>query len=327
MDINGITTSQIELLEAAGYLDVSAFQSVSAEEMHHELKRANGMLAIVERVPELEVIESWRRQVVGGGDESVKAKQVEAVTSSEEREGISRDVEGTELPVAQPLSRKFIARHQIAVEQLPRLVDTRPASDLKNKAELPNHTPPLVERTSNFQKEEIEKEKLRSIDEARREKISVSALPKKNGEIDRTKVVKPETNEGVNPNSRNYVRGVLHNDQIGTSFGAYAFVSTILLVILSLAPIVYIVLNPQSYMFGLLTPALWIVAISLYLSSARKTTCPVCRQRQFVPKSCLKHNKAHHIRGLGHMLPTAIHLICFRWFRCVFCGTSIRVKE
>jgi hypothetical protein len=33
------------------------------------------------------------------------------------------------------------------------------------------------------------------------------------------------------------------------------------------------------------------------------------------------------VPGLGHILPLAAHVLVFRWFRCTFCGTSVRTKE
>ncbi|MGJ8672541.1 hypothetical protein [Rubritalea sp.] len=326
MDIKGISASEIELLEAAGYLGVDTFRITSPEDMLLELERANGVLSIVEQVPSLETIVAWRHQIVGEPQQDTELEEPLPSTSSEE-DALLREEEDAELPFAQPLSRKFIARHQIDVESLPQLVESVVSGSKAPRIALPSPHGKLVKTVSNEQKNEIEVQKLRSIEDARGEKISVSALPRKNGEVDRTKVVNPETNEGVDPNSRNYVRGVLHNDPVGTTFGAYTLVLSQLLLVSAIAPITYILMNPDEYMWGLLSPALVIVALLVYFSSARRTACPVCRQRQFVPKSCLKHNKAHHIRGFGYMLPTAIHLICFHWFRCIFCGTSIRVKE
>lgn len=322
MDMEEISRSEVELLEAAGYIDVAAFGDFSTQEIYDELERANQMLSIVDEVPSLERIATWRRNA-GGESYGVGA----AASSSLDESELLREDEEAELPFAQPLSRKFVAKHHIDIESLPQLVEGGSLRKPKAKAVIPDGKKDLVETVPGKRKGEIEVQKLRSIDDARNEKVSKSALPVKNGEVDRTKVVSPETNEGVDPHSRNYVRGVLHNDPIGTSFGAYAFVLTSLLLVASLVPIGYILFHRDEYMWGLLSPALFIVAMMIYLGSARKTACPVCRQRQFVPKSCLKHNKAHHIRGLGHMLPTAIHLICFHWFRCIFCGTSIRVKE
>jgi hypothetical protein len=30
---------------------------------------------------------------------------------------------------------------------------------------------------------------------------------------------------------------------------------------------------------------------------------------------------------LGYILPTSFQLLIFHWFRCMYCGTSIRLKE
>jgi hypothetical protein len=55
--------------------------------------------------------------------------------------------------------------------------------------------------------------------------------------------------------------------------------------------------------------------------------CRICNQLLFVPRRVNKNSKAHHAPLLGYIVPTALHLLVFRWFRCTYCGTAVRVKE
>jgi hypothetical protein len=41
----------------------------------------------------------------------------------------------------------------------------------------------------------------------------------------------------------------------------------------------------------------------------------------------LKNRKAHHIPVLGYVFAVAVHIVLFRWFRCTYCGTPVRLKE
>jgi hypothetical protein len=65
----------------------------------------------------------------------------------------------------------------------------------------------------------------------------------------------------------------------------------------------------------------------LYFLVSFHASCRVCGQKCFVPRECLKNKKAHHLPVLGYILPTALHMLVFRWFRCAHCGTPIRLKE
>jgi hypothetical protein len=64
-----------------------------------------------------------------------------------------------------------------------------------------------------------------------------------------------------------------------------------------------------------------------YLIWGMGGSCRICGQKQFLPKVCLKNSKAHHIRGLGHIVPVCIHMLLFKWFRCTYCGTPVRLKK
>jgi hypothetical protein len=79
----------------------------------------------------------------------------------------------------------------------------------------------------------------------------------------------------------------------------------------------------------------WVLAFPLslplfgiaYLIWGLQGKCRICTQKMFVPKICLKNSKAHRIRGLGHIIPVSIHILLFKWFRCPYCGTPVRLKK
>ncbi|HEX7262157.1 MAG TPA: hypothetical protein VF258_10110, partial [Luteolibacter sp.] len=75
--------------------------------------------------------------------------------------------------------------------------------------------------------------------------------------------------------------------------------------------------------FPLALPVLGIA----YLIWGMHGSCRVCGQKLFVPRMCLKNSKAHQIRGLGHIVPVCLHILLFKWFRCTYCGTPIRLKK
>jgi hypothetical protein len=74
---------------------------------------------------------------------------------------------------------------------------------------------------------------------------------------------------------------------------------------------------------------LWLVGLLLlgfihlwFISSAR---CRVCSCHLFYSKRCFKNSRAHLIPGLGYVTSLALHLLLFQWFRCMYCGTAIRL--
>jgi hypothetical protein len=57
-----------------------------------------------------------------------------------------------------------------------------------------------------------------------------------------------------------------------------------------------------------------------------KVRCRVCSCPMFLSQRCFKNKKAHLINGLGYVASLALHMVIFQWFRCMYCGTAIRVR-
>ena len=68
------------------------------------------------------------------------------------------------------------------------------------------------------------------------------------------------------------------------------------------------------------------LALLIYLGFAIKPRCRLCGQRLFAPRQCHKHPRAHR-SILGYLFAVALHVVVFRWFRCMLCGTKQRLKE
>ena len=70
----------------------------------------------------------------------------------------------------------------------------------------------------------------------------------------------------------------------------------------------------------------WIVSCVFYLFFPLRARCRVCTNQFYWSKRCMKHSKAHRIPGLGLVGSAALHALFFGWFRCMYCGTAIRIK-
>lgn len=311
LEIEGIDPPLAELFEAAGFLSVDIFAANSAETIHTELVQANSMLNLVVELPSVECIELWKNQtavplVSSPASESPKKSPLGGGNQSGR--------------YAIPISSGFLELNKIDVDSLPQIqaIESMPSAvTAKEGKGLVEHRPA---------KKVVDRSRVRSLDEFRTNGSEVAPLERRSDDSN-VRAPKDSTNAGVDPNSKSYVRGVLHSDGERTYWGAIAFLVTLLLLVLSVLPIIYVVVKRDQFAWGVLSLGLLIVAFFVYVLAARKSSCPVCRQRQFVPKACNKHVKAHSVPMLGNMIPTALHLIRYKWFRCIFCGTAIRVKE
>lgn len=61
------------------------------------------------------------------------------------------------------------------------------------------------------------------------------------------------------------------------------------------------------------------------LWAAAKVRCRVCSCQFFHSRRCVKNAKAHRVPGLGYVASLSLHLLVFRWFRCMYCGTALRL--
>jgi hypothetical protein len=143
-----------------------------------------------------------------------------------------------------------------------------------------------------------------------------------------------KTNRGRNPQSRRFVRGLLHTHPWQMRFGALfslaaiglaapSFLAALLLLLSDISPLHFHWVSP----WLLALPCALVAVGPLYLFFGTRCRCRVCNQRQFFPRACLKNSKAHHITGLGYIIPVALHMLLFRWFRCTYCGTPVRLKK
>lgn len=152
--------------------------------------------------------------------------------------------------------------------------------------------------------------------------------------LDLLRTTREKTNRGKTPGTRRYIRGVLHDRPYQVWFGSLIVILFQFTVPLSIISAVLLMITEHSPTKLEWVPG-WIIAFPLalpilgilYFSISFGVKCRVCGQKVLVHRHCRKNIKAHHIPGLGYVLPLALQTLLFRWFDCTFCGTSIRIKE
>ena len=64
-----------------------------------------------------------------------------------------------------------------------------------------------------------------------------------------------------------------------------------------------------------------------FLIVASRARCRVCSCPLFYVRLCRKHQAAHYVPLVGIASSTALHLLFFKWMRCMYCGTAIRLRH
>lgn len=334
-----------ELLEAAGFPNAESLAKTGVAELAKELERANRILQIAERTPDRDSVEAWiasARDLTGltNGPEEEEAIPVNHEILPE----VAAMLESA--PFAIPLSARLLVDRELAVSDIPpAILLNRHSGDLEVKVEeripAPKHGRAIA-TSNNLRIADTSARK--EIDTSRIKTFEAMGVPTArpfapiavNGD-DRIALIRAplvETNRGRDPQSRFYIRGVLHSHPVSIGFGA--LVTLVMSIMLPLGIISALLLLLSAEMPGRFdwVPE-WILVFPLslpvfgiaYLIWGLQGKCRICTQKIFVPKLCLKNSKAHRIRGLGHVIPVSIHILLFKWFRCPYCGTPVRLKK
>ena len=126
-------------------------------------------------------------------------------------------------------------------------------------------------------------------------------------------------------------RGVSHPQAGLVRVAAAVTVAATLLGLLAVAGLIVIgimvfgfgsQIPPRVFLAFLVIP----LALILYILLAINARCRVCGQRFFVSKNCRKHERA--VRSiLGYGFASARDALLFPSFRCMYCGTKIRLRD
>ncbi len=344
--IPGIGKTSLELLEAAGFSDVESLAKAGVDELALELDRANTILQIAKKAPPRGNVEKWIASARDlAGSPAVTAEQVTMPVNYEKSPEVA--VMLGKAPFAIPLPARILIEQKLAVADIPpAILLNRYSGDLEVKIddEVPTIKPGRpAAPSSNVRiadtsatRVEFDASRLRSTEDMtdNRVKAATSSMTGVNDRVALIRAPRVETNRGRDPQSRRYIRGVLHSHPVSLSVGA--LVTLLLAFFMPLAIIsagLLLLSREKPEKFGWVPE--WFLAFPLalpffgilYLLWGLSGSCRICGQKQFVPRACLKNSKAHHIRGLGHIIPVCLHILLFKWFRCTYCGTPVRLKK
>lgn len=349
LTIPGLGKSSLELLEAVGFVDEDSLAKAGLEELVDELERANAVLKIAKRPPRRADVRKWlaaARERVGIVEEERSSSPLVAVNY----EGNPEVLQMLErAPTAIPLPARLLVENQLAVGDIPPAIflnrvvgdlDVRVASEATARPPArPASSSAVLLGDAPAPRRDFDVTRIRSI--ADMEPANGSKLPSGltsaagNDRVALIRAPRAETNRGRDPESRTYIRGVLHTHPWQMLLGA--LVTLLLMLDLPLAVLSAILLllsdqKPQSFSwvpnwFLIFPVVLPLIGLAFLLLCVAGGKCRICTQRQFVPRACRKNAKAHYLPFIGYIIPTALHMLLFRWFRCTYCGTPVRLKE
>ncbi|MEJ6582334.1 MAG: DUF4332 domain-containing protein [Akkermansiaceae bacterium] len=313
--IGNLSASDAEFLVAAGVESLPTLAGSNASVLQEEMTGANAILAIDEFVPSISVIESWIEEAKKIGDieepERVITLPLEAV--EEEIEILAAIPVPASVLIKQNINVRDVAPMEIFLEEElePESINVEAQDDepeVRRKIDILEVAPFAVRRSDeesdgSTQIKPLEKSSIRDI----------------------RKTPSPELNKGKKLHSRAYIRGVLHPQALRVRFAA--LVSLIILILLPATFVAGGLMLAKFTLWLAVIPAAFLLFGILYGTHARGLKCRICGQPLFAPKACHRHVKAHRFPFLGYILPTSIHILLFHWFRCMYCGTSVRIKE
>lgn len=357
-EIPGIGAASRALLEAAGIPDAEHLVRQHPDNLVAELKKANAILGLCKRAPGRATVEKWIANAVSivGEAPPVSGNAEPVAETLEPEQQLAVNYEASEevarmlaaAPCAIPFPGKKMMEKQLRVGDIPAgLLLNRYSGDLDVRiGDRETARTDVPSRRVSGNAEQVTTEaRQRKFDGSQLRTITTEAgtgkirIPKSREGADEDRVAlirapRESTNRGKDPNSRRYVRGVLHTHPWHLRLGA--FFSLLLLVNLPLAVVSAFLLllsreNPESFSWvpawSLAFPAALPVTGLAYLIWGFSGKCRICTQKIFVHKAALKHVKAHHVPGFGYVVPLCLHLLAFSWFRCSSCGTPVRLKK
>ncbi len=367
--IPGIGKSSQELLEVAGFLNVESLAKAGIDQLVTELERANGILKIAKRTPPRASVEKWvhaAREAIGMNEEQELAQErdPEMPVNYEGNPAVLEMLDRS--PCAIPLPVRVMMDGGLAVADIPPAIFlNRYAGDLEvrvssrepekqDKAEQPLPEPkretrrdvrrePVRSISANIQrakgpepKLDIDTLRVKTFEEFAETPVHRPTRETRN-ENDRVALLrapKDDTNRGKDPNSRWYIRGVLHTHPVSLALGALVTILLVLMLPVAIVSAGLLLVSDQFPLSFEWVPK-WILAFPaslvplaiLYFLVGLDGKCRICGQRLFWPRNCLKNSKAHHVPLIGYILPVSLHMLVFRWFRCTYCGTPVRLKK
>lgn len=314
-NVSSIGALSIELLETVGVTDLDGLSRCNADDLLVELSKANRIFQIRKNAPTTAELRNWIDEackITGYDPESEIVKLENVVPEVEEvlvaipvpgKNLMGQGIKVTDVPIIEILERP---KETVVTERKAKTKVVAPKAVEKDLSVKTVISAPAKEPLGMFQKKEVE------------------PLQSKKEQDIRTRT-SAGLNEGKKKHSRRFIRGVLYPQPMKLRMASLVAILFFISILSGVGGAIMIVFSKN--VWWAIAPATTLFLGLLYLMVASKIKCRICGQPLYMPKGCRKHVKAHHTPLLGYVLPSSIQMLVFHWFRCMYCGTSVRLKE
>lgn len=325
--IPGLTPDAVELLAGAGIANAQALARLDPEKAYRELELAAWRLARSHKLPSRETVEQW-------------------IARARELPGVLDDI-----PVGDPVDEEDIP--EAIIEEAPVIPSTanrylppaqraqRETAGIGGKTAGEGEGAALPAAAARefapgvgigAGRREVDAKRFATFEDYKAGRLKVEPLQRLAPDVPE-EVRKHHHKERVKEGeklSRWHRRGVVHPRPVFITLGA--IVSLLWRLAMAAAVVgvpwfLFTVENPADHkgsalaVFGALVTLG--IAQMIFMSRAR---CRICSCQLFHSRNCIKNRKAHLIPGIGYTASLALHLLIFQWFRCMYCGTAIRLR-
>lgn len=346
--IPGLNSEAIEFLEGAGILTAGALARLSAAEAHKRIEMSAWQKGKVQRAPGLATVQKWVRaatEIPGALEEIPAALPAPAWDQTDDMpeaivlERATLPVKNVYVPPSQRARRAATGAPlpeagPVPMANLPAAVPFRPASGEVAAGSgagtaTPDPSPLPVEEVlraalpgfNTFDGYQAGQTRVAPLS-----RFSISAPVEPAEPVEARLMDRIEATASL---SRWVQRGVQHPAPGLLLFGALISLLWRLAMLGGIVGLPWLILTSEkaSDFRGIA----WIAgAVLLVLGFAQlivlgRARCRICSCHLFYSRDCVKNRKAHHIFGLGYTGSLALHLLIFQWFRCMYCGTAIRL--
>lgn len=325
-DIEGITEGHIELLKEAGIRHPAVLAQLGAEEARKRLELVAWRKGWQHRVPAPDVLESWceAARSLPVPVETIPVAEVIVKREKIELDDIPEAVVQERPPL--PQSNAYVApslrAQQEAAGTIPRGPDS--PAPLVRSPEFGAGLPVGAVARS------VDPKRFTTFEEYQTGRTRVEPL-KRFPDDAPPEIVEaaPKRIEAERKLSRFTRRGVVHPRPYLLVFGAVVSLLwrvCMLFAAIALPWFLIKVPNPADHAgtVGMISGVMLVVGLMQFWVLGR-ARCRICSCHLFFSRRCVKNRKAHHIPLVGYTGSLALHLLLFQWFRCMYCGTAIRL--
>ena len=317
-----IRPDHAELLEAAGYPDPRALARAAEGDAHRAVELAAWQKGKLHKAPTLEMLRLWirhARQLPGSLDDVPEATSEPAPATEPSADDLPEAI-ALERP-ALPGGGLYVAPSMRAQQETAHIAG--PAGRRKD------FTPGRGDEVPDRQVESGKFTSFKDYQQGATRVAPLNSLPASAGPREMPTVPKKERIDAKDQLSRWVRRGVVHPRPGLLIFGAIVSLLwriALVCAIVGLPWLIFTAENPGDHknLVSLSAAVLAVLGFCQLIALVR-ARCRICSCHMFYSRNCIKNSRSHRLLGLGHVASLAIHLLTFQWFRCMYCGTAIRL--